>query len=113
VSAQPRDHRPARLPQLESAPVAARLLGIGASTLYRLAAEHRVPHYRIAGAVRFDVAELVAWARSEQGTLLPNGRPREGTPAHPAPPEHAAGPTPWTPSLPDGARGPFGGHDTG
>ena len=52
-------------PQFATAQDLAELTGIAAKTWYDWAASDRVPHYRFGSAVRFDVDEVVAWARRQ------------------------------------------------
>ncbi|RJS19543.1 transcriptional regulator [Corallococcus sp. H22C18031201] len=40
---------------------AAQYLGISVKTMYRLAADRKVPSYKVGGALRFDPAVLRAW----------------------------------------------------
>lgn len=48
--------------------------GVSAATWYGWAAEGRVPHYRFESAVRFDLEEVLTWARREIGALGKSAR---------------------------------------
>jgi len=41
----------------------AKLLNISERQVYKLAAENRIPHLKIAGSIRFDPSALAAWLR--------------------------------------------------
>jgi putative molybdopterin biosynthesis protein len=45
---------------------AAEFLGLGRNTVYILAREGKLPHYRIGDSVRFDRAELRAWLQEHR-----------------------------------------------
>ena len=51
---------------LVKADVAAKAMGLNKYFLYRLAAENKIPAYRIGKAVRFSVPELLAWMRERR-----------------------------------------------
>jgi excisionase family DNA binding protein len=54
----------------------AALLSVSGRQIYKLAAENRIPHLRIAGSIRFDPSALAAWLRqkSSPGATLLEGR---------------------------------------
>jgi excisionase family DNA binding protein len=59
---------PTRIEQCEGALDAVRLggfLGFKKSTIYEMAADGRIPHYRIGSAVRFDPHIIAEWLRSQ------------------------------------------------
>lgn len=43
----------------------AALLSVSERQIYKLAAENRIPHLRIAGSIRFDPLALAGWLRRE------------------------------------------------
>ncbi len=53
--------------ELVKADLAAKAMGLNKYFLYRLAAENKIPAYRIGKAVRFSVPELLAWMRTQTG----------------------------------------------
>ena len=46
----------------------ATLLHVSGRQIYKLAAENRIPHLRIAGCIRFDPAALAIWLREKSAT---------------------------------------------
>ena len=47
-------------------PELARLLGIHRSSVFRLAITGRLPHYRVAGVLRFDPVKVADWLRDRE-----------------------------------------------
>ena len=62
--------------KLVKAELAARAAGLNKFFLYRLAAEGRIPCYRVGKAVRFSVGELLEWMRSQ---AQPRAKTNEGS----------------------------------
>ena len=55
-----------RWPHALTAPELAELLGFGKTTIYDLAKRGGIPHYRMAGSIRFDPATTAAWLRNRE-----------------------------------------------
>jgi excisionase family DNA binding protein len=55
----------------------AELLNISERQVYKLAAENRIPSFKIGGSVRFDPAEIAAWLR--QKIAPASARPAESS----------------------------------
>ena len=55
-----------RWPHALTAPELADLLGLGKTTIYDLAKRSGIPHYRMAGSIRFDPATTAAWLRNRE-----------------------------------------------
>lgn len=69
----PHNETPNRTPEtmLLTAPEAAKLLAIGARTLWRLTDDGEIPVVRIGRAVRYDRRDLLAWIdRAKHGACL-------------------------------------------
>ena len=49
-----------------TAPELADLLGLGKTAIYNLAKRGGIPHYRVAGSIRFDPATTAAWLRNRE-----------------------------------------------
>jgi len=49
-----------------TAPELAELLGLGKTAIYDLAKRGGIPHYRVAGSIRFDPATTGAWLRNRE-----------------------------------------------
>lgn len=47
----------------------AALLRLSSTTVYRLADAHKIPHFRISHALRFDRKEVETWARESACAL--------------------------------------------
>ena len=62
--------------ELVNAELAARAAGVNKFSLYRAAAEGRVPCYRLGRAVRFSIRELLEWMRSQ---AQPRAKTNEGS----------------------------------
>jgi excisionase family DNA binding protein len=45
---------------------AAQLTGLARRTVYAMAEQGRIPHYRIGGALRFDPVELADWLERQK-----------------------------------------------
>jgi excisionase family DNA binding protein len=45
----------------------ARILGVNRLTIYRQAAAHQIPSFKIATALRFDPRAVAKWLRVQQG----------------------------------------------
>lgn len=45
----------------------AEILNVSRAFLYRLAADRRLPSFRLGGAVRFDPKAVAAWLRKDRG----------------------------------------------
>jgi excisionase family DNA binding protein len=56
-----------------TAPELADLLGLGKTAIYDLAKRGGIPHYWVAGSVRFDPARTAAWLRLHE-MASPEGR---------------------------------------
>lgn len=50
----------------------ARLLGVTAQHIYKLAARQLIPSFRVGGAVRFDPAEVADWLRRKMPQPIPS-----------------------------------------
>jgi len=62
----------------------AALLSVSSRQIYKLTAERRIPHLRIAGCIRFDPAALAIWlrektARAEATTVSDDSWKNDGT----------------------------------
>lgn len=64
---------------------AARLLNVSTKTIYRWAADGRLPGYRVQKQYRFDRTELVEWATAQRISVDPAFEPDEPHPEHPVP----------------------------
>jgi len=53
-------------PHALTAPEFADLLGVGKTKIYDLAKRGGIPHYRVAGSIRFDPATTAAWLRQHE-----------------------------------------------
>ena len=49
-----------------TAPELADMLGLGKTAIYDLAKRNGIPHYRVAGSIRFDPAKPAAWLRERE-----------------------------------------------
>jgi len=54
------------IPRLLTVPEAAEFLGRGVNTLYLDCRAGRIPHYKVGGAIRFDLDELRAWLEANR-----------------------------------------------
>ena len=54
------------IPRLLTVPEAAEFLGRGVNTLYLDCRVGRIPHYKVGGAIRFDLDELRAWLEANR-----------------------------------------------
>ena len=54
----------------------AKLLGVTPQHIYKLASCGRIPHFRVAGAIRLDPAEVAAWLKNTQPKRARSAKPR-------------------------------------
>ena len=73
VALEREDGDPADLPtRLErmtgalTAPEIAKLLGMGRTVVYEMAAGARIPHYRLGTMIRFDPVQVAGWLRERE-----------------------------------------------
>jgi excisionase family DNA binding protein len=55
-----------RWPHALTAPELADLLGLGKTTIYDFTKRGGIPHYRMAGSIRFDPATTAMWLRNRE-----------------------------------------------
>jgi excisionase family DNA binding protein len=55
-----------RMTEALTAPVLAKLLGIGRTVMYEMAAQARIPHFRIGTMIRFDPVQVARWLRERE-----------------------------------------------